>query len=201
MGAIKAELEAAEAEAQLLEARTLDYVDCGTQQSEADHYMQVSNSNKGEYQGEYWRDGSGYVSYKMQTRGKTEGVTLMVRYWGGDGGNRKFDIKVDNTTIATVTLTGGKNEFVNVEYPIPADLLQGKTEVRVKFQAKSGNIFGGIYYVRLLQPASDVSAIKTINFNQPRCSQTVYDLSGRQVSSATLQRGLYIVNGRKVTVR
>ena len=199
--AIKAELEAAEAEAQLLEARTLDYVDCGTQQSEADHYMQVSNSNKGEYQGEYWRDGSGYVSYKMQTRGKTEGVTLMVRYWGGDGGNRKFDIKVDNTTIATVTLTGGKNEFVNVEYPIPADLLQGKTEVRVKFQAKSGNIFGGIYYVRLLQPASDVSAIKTINFNQPRCSQAVYDLSGRRMTGATLQRGLYIVNGRKVVIR
>ena len=199
--AIKAELEAAEAAAQLLESRTLDYVDCGTQQSEADHYMQVSNSSKGEYQGEYWRDGSGYVSYKMQTKGKTEGVTLMVRYWGGDAGNRKFDIQIDNQTIATETLTGGKNEFVNNEYEIPASLLEGKTEVRVKFKAKSGNLFGGIYYVRLLMSEEDATAVESVNFKQPRCAQAVYDLCGRRMTSATLQRGLYIVNHRKILIK
>ena len=199
--AIKAELEAAEAAAQLLESRTLDYVDAGTQQSEADHYMQVQNSNKGEYQGEYWRDGSGYVSYKMQTKGKTEGVTLMVRYWGGDAGNRKFDIQIDNQTIATETLTGGKNEFVNKEYSVPSELLTGKTELRVKFKAKSGNIFGGIYYVRLLQSEKDATAIKPVNFNVPRCN-VVYDLSGRKIvngklSNSKLHRGIYIINGKK----
>ena len=200
--AIKAELEAQEAAAQLLESRTLDYVDAGTQQSEADHYMQVQNSNKGEYQGEYWRDGSGYVSYKMKTKGKTEGITLMVRYWGGDAGNRKFDIQIDNTTIATESLTGGKNEFVNKEYAIPASLLEGKEEVRVKFKATSGNIFGGIYYVRLLQPEKDATAIKSVNFNSPRCN-AVYDLSGRKIvnnhlSNSQLHRGFYIVNGKKI---
>ena len=194
--AIKAELEAQEAAAQLLENRTLDYVDAGTQQSEADHYMQVSNSNKGEYQGEYWRDGSGYVSYKMQTRGKTENVTLMVRYWGGDSGNRKFDIQIDNQTIATETLTGGKNEFVNVEYDIPSSLLEGKTEVRVKFKAKSGYIFGGIYYVRLLQSVAETTPVKSVNFKLPRCNQDIYDLSGRKVS-IPMQRGIYIQNHRK----
>ena len=199
--AIKAQLEAEEAAAQLLESRTLDYVDAGTQQSEADHYMQVSNSNKGEYQGEYWRDGSGYVSYKMQTKGKSEGVTLMVRYWGGDGGNRKFDIQIDNKTIATETLTGGKNEFVNVEYEIPSSMLQDKSEVRVKFKAKSGNIFGGIYYVRLLQSEKDVTSVQSVNFKQPQ-GDVVYDLNGRKIvngklSNSTLPWGIYIVNGKK----
>ena len=197
--AIKAELEAEEAAAQLLESRTLDYVDAGTQQSEADHYMQVQNSNKGEYQGEYWRDGSGYVSYKMQTKGKSEGVTLMVRYWGGDGGNRKFDIQIDNTTIATETLTGGKNEFVNKEYEIPANLLEGKTEVRVKFKAQSGNIFGGIYYVRLLMSEKDATPVQSVNFKQPRADKRIHTLDGRLVTGTfgSLPRGIYVVNGKK----
>ena len=198
--AIKAELEAEEAKAQLLEARTLDHVDTGTQQSESDHFMQQSGSNKGEYQGEYWRDGQQF-SYQMQTKGKTADVTLMVRYWGGDAGNRKFDIKIDDTTIATETLTGGKNEFVNKEYAIPSNLLEGKTQVRVKFQAKSGNIAGGVYYLRLLQPEKDVTAVKSVNFNSPRCN-VVYDLSGRKIvnsklSNSKLHRGIYIINGKK----
>ena len=196
--AIKAELEAQEAAAQLLESRTLDYVDCGTQQSEADHYMQQSGSNKGEYQGEYWRDGQQF-SYLMQTKGKSNGITLMCRYWGGDAGNRKFDIKIDNTTIATESLTGGKNEFVNKEYDIPANLLEGKTQVRVKFQAKSGNIAGGVYYIRLLMPASEVTAVKSVNFNSPRADNHIYTLDGRQVTGTLdhLSRGIYIVNGKK----
>ncbi|MBQ7239714.1 MAG: glycoside hydrolase family 127 protein [Bacteroidales bacterium] len=200
---IKAELEAEEAAAQLLESRTLDYVDAGTQQSEADHYMQVQNSNKGEYQGEYWRDGSGYVSYKMQTKGKSEKVTLMVRYWGGDAGNRKFDIQIDNQTIATETLTGGKNEFVNKEYEIPASLLEGKTEVRVKFKAKSGNIFGGIYYVRLLISADEVNDLRTVNFNLPRADEQLFTLDGRSVNTTDngLPRGIYISRNKKIIVK
>ena len=199
---IKAELEAEEAAAQLLAARTLDQVDCGTQQSESDHYMQQSGSSKGEYNGEYWRDGSQF-SYLLQTKGKTNGVTLMCRYWGGDSGNRKFDIKIDNTTIATESLTGGKNEFVNKEYDIPASLLEGKTQVRVKFQAKSGNTAGGVYYIRLLMPASDVTAVKSVNFSQPRADQRIYTLDGRQVTGSLdrLTRGIYIVNGKKIVVK
>lgn len=197
--AIKAELEAQEAAAQLLAARTIDYVDAGTQQSESDHYMQKTNSNSGTYQGEYWRDGQ-LFSYQMQTKGKTEGVTLMVRYWGGDAGNREFYIKVDNTTIATESLTGGKNEFVNKEYAIPADLLEGKTQVRVKFQAKSGNTAGGVYYVRLLMSESEATAVSSPNFDTPRADGHIYTLDGRRTDDdfCRLSRGIYIVGGKKV---
>ena len=203
--AIKAELEAQEAAAQLLEARTLDYVDTGTQQSESDHYMQQTNSNKGEYQGEYWRDGQQF-SYLMQTQGETQGVTLMVRYWGGDAGNRQFDILVGGKVIATESLTGGKSEFVNVEYPVPASLLEGKTQVRVMFRAKSGNIAGGVYYLRLLR--SEEAATRVANPNRafeygPQLEGT-YDLCGRKgtflrsaLSTLHHQKGIYIHNGKK----
>lgn len=154
---IKAELEAKEAAAQLLDARTIDYVNTGTQQSESDHYMQQSGSGSGAYNGEYYRDGQRF-SYQLQTKGKAKGVTLMCRYWGGDSGNREFDIMVDGTTIATEKLTGGASDFINKEYAIPAPLLEGKTTIRVTFQARSGNVAGGVYYVRLLMPEAEAMA-------------------------------------------
>jgi len=192
--AIQAELQAREDSVQLLESRTIDYVITGTQQSESDHSMKTSNSSKGSYNGEYWRDGEMF-SYLLQTDGQTDGVTLMVRYWGGDGGNRQFDILVDNTVIATESLTGGKSEFVNVEYAIPAELLADKTSVRVKFKALEGNVAGGVYYLRLLRPASaagirPVAAMAT--------HKAIYTLGGTKVERAdTLPRGIYVVDGKK----
>lgn len=151
--AIRAALEAEEAAAQALEARTLDYVITGTQQSESDHFMQQSGTNSGTCHGEYYRDGGGSFSYALLTRGRTDGVTLMARYWGGDGGgNRTFDILVDGTPVATESLRGDRDGFVNVEYPVPASLLEGRDRVRVEFRARPGNIAGGVYYVRLLAP-------------------------------------------------
>ena len=200
---IKAELEAREVEAQLLDARTIDYVNTGTQQSESDHYMQQQGSNSGVYNGEYYRDGS-LFSYQLQTKGKSKGVTLMCRYWGGDSGNRVFDIKVDNVTIATEKLTGGQNDFVNKEYSIPDSLLRGKDKVRVKFQAHAGNVAGGVYYVRLLMPRDVAAAIPSVNFNSPRSNLSaadgIYTLAGRRVagSRSGLPRGIYIIDGTKV---
>lgn len=197
---IRSGLEAEEAAAQLLEARTIDYVVTGTQQSESDHFMKQSGSNSGSYNGEYYRDGGGWFSYELQTKGHTDNVTLMVRYWGGDSGNRKFDILIDNQLIATETLTGGKNEFVNVEYPVPAELLKDKTKVRVKFQAHSGNVAGGVYYVRLLMPESE-TGIKAVRRTQANPNKAIYTLDGRKMNTSdpeTLPSGIYIVNRTKV---
>lgn len=199
---IKDELEAKEAEAQLLDARTIDYVNTGTQQSESDHYMQQSSSGSGVYNGEYYRDGQQF-SYQLQTKGKTDGVTLMCRYWGGDSGNREFDIKVDGTVIATEKLEGGASDFVNKEYSIPTQLLTGKTNVRVEFQAKSGNVAGGVYYLRLLMPKDEVTAVKSVNFKQPRADNSIYTIDGRKVSGpvGSLPRGIYINSGKKHLIK
>ena len=44
--------------------------------------------------------------------------------------------------------------MINVEYPIPAELLKGKSKVTVSFQSRSGHTAGGVFGVRLLT-ASD----------------------------------------------
>lgn len=199
---IQAELQVQEAAAQLLAARTIDYVETGTQQSESDHFMQKYNSNSGSYNGEYYRDGQQF-SYLMQTKGRTDSVTLMARYWGGDSGAREFDIMVDNTVIATEKLTGGSQEFVNKEYLIPSSLLEGKTQVRVKFLAKAGNVAGGVYYLRLLLPQSMLTGVNRVNFNSPRVGNSIYTLDGRRVygSIDDLSRGIYIIGNKKFIKR
>ena len=66
-------------------------------------------------------------------------------YWGSDGG-RTFDILVDGRKIATEQLKGEKPDaFFDREYPLPADLLQGKTKVTVKFQPVGNSQAGGVF--------------------------------------------------------
>ena len=45
----------------------------------------------------------------------------------------------------------GNEQAKTEDYAIPADLLKGKTQVRVKFVAKSGKQVGEIYGVRLIK--------------------------------------------------
>lgn len=191
-----AEVQKAELE---LELRTLDKVAPGQQQPEVDHKMQTLNSYTGTHMNEFWRDArnGGFVSYSLLTKGKKD-LSLMVRYWGNESGSRTFYIQIDGTTIATENIVGkwNKNEFVNVEYPIPNNLTQGKDTITVKFQAiNTSNVVGGLFYVRLLQPlsASDFTSVtetpkfkvhakkNVINIeNLKECSSiTVYDSVGR----------------------
>ena len=77
----------------------------------------------------------------------------MVRYWGNESANRSFDILIDGALLAEENLVGKwkKAELVNVEYPIPAGMLEGKQSVTVTFRSKPGNIAGGVFHVRLVR--------------------------------------------------
>ncbi len=96
----------------------------------------------------------------MATKGLT-GLSLMVRYWGNENGNRTFDILVDNQIIATENVTGKwkVNKFVNLEYPIPSSILKDKSVITVTFRAKVDNVAGGVFYLRLLKPEIIQSSI------------------------------------------
>jgi len=148
-------LAAVEKEQLALQKRTVDFVAPGEQQPEVDHAMMMKNSHTGNFEDAFWRDAKneGYFSYLMTTQGETD-LSLRVRYWGAEWGNRKFDIYVDKQKLLTVDNTGKWNEstFKDETYPIPATLLQGKKQVRIKFQALPGNTAGAVYYIRLVRP-------------------------------------------------
>ena len=145
-------LAAIEKEKLALEKRTIDFVAPGEQQPEADHAIEKSKSNTGNNADEFWRDArdGGYFSYRLATNNET-GLSLIVRYWGAEWGNRKFDIYIDNEKLKSEDNTGRWNQsvFQNVEYVIPDEMVKGKEHIRLKFQALPGSSAGAVYYIRL----------------------------------------------------
>jgi hypothetical protein len=147
-------LAKAEQEHQALEDRTVDKVQPGEQQPESDHFMETDNSFVGNTNDVFFRDASNghYFSYLMQTGGKTD-LSLRLKYWGvGEWKSHEFDIFVDDVLVTSVNNTGKYriSEFKYEEYPVPAEALKGKKQVRVKFVAKPRKQIGEIYEVRLI---------------------------------------------------
>jgi DUF1680 family protein len=162
----------ADAEAAALNARTLDFVATGEQQSEAGHqYKYSSDSSTGTYNGETYRDAraNGFIQYVLANpEGITEGVAIMLRMTVADKGRQGF-VTIDGTKIADITVPGSFNGqdargFYNLEIPIPEALLKNadgtpKTEVTFRLTASSTTLIPGLYYVRLVKGYNDHSYV------------------------------------------
>ena len=138
---------------QALEAATVDKVMPGEQQPETDHRMETDNSEKGSTEGVFYRDArdGSYFSYLMQTKGETD-LSLQLTFWGQDEWRTsEFDIYIDDALLTSVNNSHRwrTTQFKTVDYPLPASMLEGKNEVRVKFVAHKGRQVGQIYGVRL----------------------------------------------------
>ncbi len=122
--------------------------------TEADHAMEIENSNSGNNWDEFYREArnGGFFSYRLATREEVN-LELKARYWGFGCGSRKFDIFIDNEKLVTEDNTGrwSQSAFQNVVYEVPESMVEGKDFVRVKFQAHEGSTAGGVYYIRLLR--------------------------------------------------
>ena len=144
-----------EQERQALEDRTVDKVQPGEQQPESDHFLETDNSFVGNSNDVFYRDANDghYFSYLLQTGGQTD-LSLRLKYWGvGEWKSHEFDILIDDALVTSVNNTGKYriSEFKYETYPIPAEMLKGKKQVRVKFVAKPHKQIGEIYEVRLVK--------------------------------------------------
>ena len=149
-------LARAEKERQELEARTVDKVQPGEQQPETDHKMETNGSSTGNNNDVFFRDARNgrFFSYLMKTDGRTD-LSLRLQFWGvGEWKTHEFDIFVDDALLTSVNNTGKYriSEFKYETFPIPASMLEGKEQVRVKFVAKPDKQVGEIYGVRLVTP-------------------------------------------------
>jgi hypothetical protein len=149
----KAELAAAEAKRITAEARIVDLVRPGEQQSEIDHNIQGEKSDSVEALGSKLRhafDG-GWFSYDLKVDGAAPNE-LVCHWWGDEQGERNFDILVDGVKIASQKLSHNEpGKFWDATYPIPSALTKDKTKVTVKWQAQPGNFAGGLFGVRILK--------------------------------------------------
>lgn len=138
-----------------LDRRTLDRVVPGQQQPESDHNFQGQRTSTGRWQDRPFRHAEGWFSYELDA-GDQRDLALQITYFGSD--QRQFSIFVNDRLLQEVDLRAPQpNEFIDVRYPIPEELLAGlpASKVTVKFVASEGSMAGGIYDVRLLNASAE----------------------------------------------
>ncbi len=138
-----------------LKSRTVDEVEIGDPRSEPAHGMRGERTTSGLHFGRSWRHASdgGWFSYTLKV---LPGIPqeLRIGFWGSDAGGREFDILVDGVKLATLKLENNRpGTFYDEAYPLPADLIENKTAVTVKFQACPGMTAGGIFGCAILKSA------------------------------------------------
>ncbi len=151
----EAEYQAALEKQRQLDARTVDELHPGEQQSEHDHRLQGSKSSSGDGPNGAgrWRDASGGGSFSFDLKCLPDTpLDLLCTYWGSDTGNRVFDILVDGAKVASETLNAAHpGIYFDAVYPIDAALTAGKMQITVRFQAKPGAMAGGLFGCRLMR--------------------------------------------------
>ena len=152
-----AERLAAEAEARrALQARIVDEVLPGFQQSEVNHDFTGNNTEAGDFLDRKYRHGMGpnaSFAYRLKCDGVKD-AELAVTYWSRDGAGRVFDILVDGTPIARESLAAqpGAGRFYDKAYAIPGSVLNGKKTIEVRFSGTTGTAYvGGVFGVKLLR--------------------------------------------------
>ena len=150
----RAEIAAAAARERDIAARTVDIYRPGEQQNEVEHAFNGRNSNTGNAGDFKWRDArdGGFIEFALQAPPAGMGGELSVKYWGSDNGDRDFDILVDGQKVGSQVLNNDKpGEYFDVIYPIPMQLLVGKTRVTVRVAARPGKTAGGVFGARMLK--------------------------------------------------
>jgi uncharacterized protein len=151
----QAEYKAGIEKQKALEARSVDYVTPGGDQNERDHKLKGERTAAGDFGDRKWRHASdgGWFSWELKVQAG-EPQELWVTYWGSDGGNRVFDILIDDRKLATQRLQNNRpDRFYEEVYRLPPEMTTGKASVTVKFQAQPGSTAGGVFGVRMLKPA------------------------------------------------
>ena len=150
---LKADYLAERKRLEKLDEQTVDVMRIGEMQPERDHNLQSERSQTGDFKGKKWRhaQNGGWFSFEMKVD-DSHPMELMCTYWGSDGGEREFDVLIDGEKIATQTLQNNKpEEFFDVVYSIPEELIWNKEKVTVRFEAHPGKTAGGLFGCRTIE--------------------------------------------------
>ncbi|MBP8130799.1 MAG: glycoside hydrolase family 127 protein [Candidatus Hydrogenedentes bacterium] len=139
----------------VLAARTVDRVAPNDAELERAHNLQGEKTGSGPHMGRNWRHATdgGWFSWDLRVLPDAP-MTLHCVYWGDDAPPRSFQVQVDGTPVADVSLNhNAPGKFLDAEYPLPEALTQGKNKITVRFQAGPGNFAGGVFECAILKPA------------------------------------------------
>ncbi|MET0555300.1 MAG: beta-L-arabinofuranosidase domain-containing protein [Vicinamibacteria bacterium] len=82
-------------------------------------------------------------------------MALVLTYHSDQPRERRFEILVDGTRVGAETFPGaGTSRFFDVQYPLPARLLEGKQRVTVRLQAAQGREVAPVFGIRTIRLAA-----------------------------------------------
>jgi DUF1680 family protein len=143
---LEPEFAAAEKQRMAEEARVVDAVRPGEQQSDTDHRMHGEDTQSGDAYGFKWREATGWFSYDVKVAsGQTNQLVVSFR------GNRNagdFDVSVNGETLSAQRISGSPNDAL---YELPAELIRGEQSITVKFTAHPRKTVPGVTSLRVLR--------------------------------------------------
>jgi len=146
---------AAEAERQrLLETATVAYLEPGETVFEREfNYEGGDDAVAARLEGRPGRRGRSWFSYDLPVE-PNHPMTLIVTYHSGDrrGTPAFFDILADARLLRREEIRlSDPPRFYDVEYPIPSEIVAGKHEVTVRFQATEGSQIATLFGLRMIR--------------------------------------------------
>ncbi len=145
-----AEVAAEQDRQRKLEAATVGLVRPGGQEAEKAFNQQGEETSIVRADGRPGRRAAKWFSYDVPTAGLP--ATLVATYNSDNRRPRSFDILVDGRKVGEQRIDQGSvSRFFDVEYPLPAELVQGKQKLTVRFQATDGNEIAPVFGVRLIR--------------------------------------------------
>ena len=149
----QAEFKQQAAAQRALEARTVDHIQAGEEQSERDHHFQGDRTDTREFNDRIWRfaNTNGWFAWDLKVI-PDQPLELKVEVGGRRAGN-ELALTVDGEELhATSTVDSGGEPGPRARlYQLPAELLKGKDKVTVKFKAPGDTRGGSVASVRLLK--------------------------------------------------
>ena len=146
-----AQLAAERAKQRKLEATTVSYAQPGEMQAERDANMQGEGTEPTRVQGRPGRRGTKWFSFDLAVD-PAHPLALVVTYNHDEWQDRTFEILADGRRVGEQTIERrGPMRFFDVEYPLPAEAVQGKQKVTVKFQATHANEIGAVFGLRVIR--------------------------------------------------
>jgi hypothetical protein len=136
-----------------LEEATVAFFQPGQMQAERDVNFESEEAYEIREAGRQGRVGRDWFSFDLPVDSRQPMVLVVTYYSGRRPREPKFNILVDGEPIAKdeTVKRDSPARFYDVEYRIPADRVDGKEKVTVRFETTEGNSIGPVFGVRMIR--------------------------------------------------
>jgi DUF1680 family protein len=149
-----AEFAAEKEKQQQLDAATVGYIQPGDVEKEKSVNQLGEETNLDRLTGRQGRRAKKWFSYELPVE-STKPVTLIVTYNSDERAKRTVELLVDGQRVGEQSIDrsppgSATGRFFDVAYKLPAELVQDKKKITIKFQATGGNETATVFGVRTI---------------------------------------------------